>query len=101
MRHSWSIAAASLVGTCALINCVGDDPAPVGPTGAADAASDGPVVGVDGATDGAGPDDAASDTSTADAALPPLTTVPSVVIGYGFSCALRSTGRVYCWGSNN
>ena len=35
-----------------------------------------------------------------DGAIAPLTITPMVAIGYGFSCSLRATGRVYCWGTN-
>jgi alpha-tubulin suppressor-like RCC1 family protein len=35
-----------------------------------------------------------------DGGLPPLTTTATVAIGYGFSCALRASGKIFCWGTN-
>jgi alpha-tubulin suppressor-like RCC1 family protein len=47
----------------------------------------------DSAVDGSG--------DASDGALPPLSITPMVALGYGFSCSLRSTGRIYCWGVNS
>jgi alpha-tubulin suppressor-like RCC1 family protein len=91
---------------CAFIACVGDDPdGTVGPNADSGSSQDGTgnLLDTGGGADTGGGSDAGAGDDAADAndgALLPLTTLPSVSAGYNYSCALRQSGKIYCWGDN-
>jgi alpha-tubulin suppressor-like RCC1 family protein len=94
-RASWVAVAA--VGSCGFfLHCVsGDD------SSTKDAGND--VTANDVATNDVTKADVAEDAPAdagGDGAIAPLTVTPMVAIGFGFSCSLRATGNVYCWGWN-
>src|SRR5207344_1538243 len=45
--------------------------------------------------------DSPADAPDGDGALPPLAIQPMVAVGFQFSCVLRSTGKIFCWGGNS
>lgn len=96
MRKPLLIAAVTAL-AAAFVQCVGADPVTGSAVEGPDS-SQGDVVapGLDAAGDTSGSDGS----DAADGSLPPLTTTPQVAVGYGFSCALRASGKVYCWGDN-
>lgn len=93
-------AALATVFACGFIYCVGDDPTSSSSTDADAGGGGSSSGGSSSGASGSGGIDAGDDGDTADAALAPLTTSPSVAVGFGQSCVLRPSGHVYCWGSN-
>jgi alpha-tubulin suppressor-like RCC1 family protein len=101
--------AGAALSATATVSCVGDEPAPApviiadGGGGEGDGSGGGSIDGTTGA-DTSTPTDSGNggtDGTTVDTgadAFVPLTIHPSVGVGDGFACALRPTGKVYCWG---
>jgi len=84
--------------SASVIHCVGDS-STIPDSGGQDATNN------DVATQDTSTNDVAPDVMEAgdgnDGALPPLTIQPMVAVGFQFSCALRASGKVYCWGAND
>lgn len=85
LRRAFGLAA-FFAALAVIIDCVGDSPAVTSEPPLPDASSDAFTPDTGG--------------EVLDAAAPTITTKPSVAAGFGFSCVLRSSGSVYCWGVN-